>query len=269
MEISEKRLKVSGKWKVLINEALCKGGLAEAVISAIEGKGSEALKRLKSSETSRVWKFGFGGVDYAVKEFLGRGFFEPIKTRFKGTRAMRAWKGGRLLLENGFKTPPLVMEIEGPGARNFLVTAFVDDVTGLFTLSRELAKKGGAEASRIRRRCARALGDTVGRMHALGLVHGDLRLENILIKGAEHGRCELFFIDNERNVKYPRRPPIDKIEWNLVQISMVLVPDADRAACFAAYLKRMPELKARKTELGSKVMATARKRIEKKHGRSI
>jgi len=83
----------------------------------------------------------------------------------------------------------------------------------------------------------------VGRMHARGIVHGDLRWGNILVvEGPERPR--FVFLDNERTRQYLRTPK-RKVLKNLVQLNFVsdeLLTRTERARFWRAYRAEHPTL---------------------------
>jgi serine/threonine protein kinase len=89
-----------------------------------------------------------------------------------------------------------------------------------------------------KRAIIKRLGEEVGRLHQAGIVHGDLRLSNVLVKETGN-RISFYFIDNERNRSY-KEIPVRLIEKNLVQLGMIslsLVSPQDRLRFFRAYSK--------------------------------
>ncbi len=91
---------------------------------------------------------------------------------------------------------------------------------------------------RLKRSIIDALAREIGQLHKTGIVHGDLRLNNILLEISD-GKPVFYLIDNERNRKY-RKIPRRLVKKNLVQVNMVLpevVTNTDRLRFFKAYNK--------------------------------
>jgi len=103
----------------------------------------------------------------------------------------------------------------------------------------------------MRRQLLRELGAYIGRLHAAGFLHGDLRASNIL---AHYSAGEFHFalIDNERNSQQ-REAGARGIVRNLMQLNM-LTPDTisatDRMRFFTAWQRQLPTL----TRLERKIM---------------
>jgi len=208
--------------------------------------------------------FSFGNRRYFHKTFHARNYLEPVKTLFRGTRAARSLAGHLLLSENGFLTPKVVA-VGQKGRRNFMVSAGVPNSVSLNAF---------LHAGHGKKALIRQLGELVGRMHALNIVHGDLLCGNILLSdaddGAKRGQFDIWFIDNERTKRHPVLFAKLRIK-NLVQLNKAgkeAATKTDRLLFFNRYLcadRRVAQ--AKKKWVGKTVKRTAR-RLEKraKHG---
>lgn len=234
----------------------------------------EGWVQLQSSHNSRVWKFSEDGRVFIFKAFLDRGPLEGVKRIIRGSRAQRAWNGGAMLAERGFLTPPVLAwgvkaASGGQTTSNFLVTGFIPGAWGLFTFLKErFNAPEGNNFPGIKRRLISAFGRTVGRLHRSGIIHGDLRLNNIMVRNPEGGEPEFYFIDNERNMLF-KKAPFKLVIKNLVQVNMVNLPCVgrkDRMGFLSAYLKEFPEIAPFKKELAKRVWNVTEERMRKKHG---
>ena len=96
----------------------------------------------------------------------------------------------------------------------------------------------------------RSLGSFIGRMHASGFIHGDLRTSNVL---AHYRDAEFHFalIDNERNAH--RNPaPGRAVMRNLMQLNMLPPTDLsnrDRMRFFCQWRREMADLSAAESKL--------------------
>lgn len=175
------------------------------------------------------------------KEFLPRSPAEKLKGLVRGSRATRARKRGDALHRAGFAAPINVAWGKLPRGREYLVTraAAGDDVTAW--LRTTLVERSGDQLQ-IRRRLLSALGTFIGRLHAAGFVHGDLRPGNILAD-LSNERFHFTLIDNERTVRI-LPPPGKLLLKNLMQLNMLSARDlslADRMRFFRAWRREMPE----------------------------
>ena len=114
---------------------------------------------------------------------------------------------------------------------------------------------------REKRDLLRQFGLTVGRMHRAGVVHGDLRPGNVLVR-RNGNRWEFFLIDNERTRRhrYLRGRLRRK---NLVQINMLPrgISNTDRMRFFLPYLLLNPSVRRNREGYARKIMAVTRRRL--------
>jgi tRNA A-37 threonylcarbamoyl transferase component Bud32 len=214
-----------------------------------------------------VYKFGvrFGGVEKTVylKEYFYRSWWDFVKHLFRPSRAMRALKAELMLAENGFESPCVIAVGQHKFAflttRSFMVTFKVEDARSVYQLV------SAAEQLRERRSFVRALGGTVGRMHAKGIFHGDLRPGNVLAR-KEGDDWRIFFLDNERTRKFRRLPERLRLK-NLVQINMLEpgeVSNTDRMRFFRGYWAENKESGLEKAALIKRILKETARRLGKK-----
>lgn len=185
------------------------------------------------------------------KEFLPRSPVESLKALVRGSRATRARNNADALLQGGFGAPRNIAWGRLPSGREYLFSSACPGQSVTHWLCHILTTRQGADLQQ-RRTLLRALGAFVGRLHACGFTHGDLRPGNILacVRG-EGFHFEL--IDNESNSqKVP--PPGKRLLKNLMQLNM-LPPEnlsrGDRMRFFCAWRAQMRELQP----IESKILA--------------
>ena len=195
---------------------------------------------VQSSAFARVARNPGRGIYY--KEFLPRSPLEALKAVLRGSRATRARRQGDALLLAGFEAPANLAWGRLPGGREYLFTraAQGQDVTGW--LQARLVIRNG-ETLAIRHQLLRDLGVFIGRLHATGFIHGDLRPGNVLAE-LRQGRFQFTLIDNERTVQ--RHPPPGRMLLrNLMQLNMLppaVLSRADRMRFFTGWRRQMREL---------------------------
>ena len=200
----------------------------------------EGWRMVGSSVHARVAVNGDGSVYY--KEFLPRGPLERLKALVRGSRASRARTHNALLQQAGFRAPDNLAWGKLPAGREYLFSSTVPG-DGVTTWLRDtLIERHGADLAQ-RRQLLRELGTFIGRMHAAGFVHGDLRTSNVLAE-LQNSHFQFALIDNERNVF--RTPAAGRAMLrNLMQLNMLLPSDVshrDRMRCFCAWRTQMVEL---------------------------
>lgn len=231
------------------------------------------LTAIPSSESARVYKFttNSDGTNREVylKQYLCRSVLDFIKHLFRDSRAKRAFKASLMLAKNGFDTPAVVAMGECRDGffhrKSFLATFAVENPKTIYQFIPENSKISDKEQLRSCRRLIRALGRTVGRMHAKGIFHGDLRLGNVLARH-EGNFWRFFFLDNERTKKFDRLPFELRVR-NLVQVNMVRkgnISNTDRMRFFREYCAENKISKKQSKSLAEKVVEKTNRRLNKK-----
>jgi tRNA A-37 threonylcarbamoyl transferase component Bud32 len=224
-------------------------------------------ERVTSSPGARVWRLtlpsdpSIGRV--YLKEYVTRSWLDRIKDLVRPSRARRAMRGAQWLAQAGLKTPRIVAA-PALGHRCFLVTVEVADAHAAYEYFRAGRPAHASSTLRERRRLLRQLGHEIGRMHQAGIVHGDLRAGNILVRRGDPG-WDFFFIDNERTRKWPWIPRRWRLK-NLVQLNMLPneITNTDRLRFFDAYMQHNPSVRLDCSGWARDVMATTHRRFRKR-----
>jgi len=223
-----------------------------------------------SSKFTGVYKFGvgFGSVEKAIyfKEYFCRSAWDFVKHLFRPSRAKRSLKAMLMLQKNGFDVPAVVAMGECKAGffkrRNFLATFEVENTKRLHEYISDSKDNLTGEQLREKRELIRAFGRTIGRMHAKGIFHGDLRLGNILAR-QEKNRWRFFLLDNERTRKFYRLPARLRLK-NLVQVNMfppAAMSNTDRMRFFREYWAQNEKAKIKKVGLIEKVLKKTHRRL--------
>ncbi len=242
--------------------------LRDRIEALFSGKTGDA-ERVESSRFAKVFRFeaevGRGTKVFYYKEFLFRNLRDRLSVLVRPSRAVRAWKGARILLDQGLDTatPVCVGEerLIGIVTRCFLVTEAVPDALEIEHYIREGFSDGGPERVSGKRKFISFFGETIGRMHRLGIFQGDLRGRNVLVQKTNPPR--IFLIDNERTRIYRRLPGRKRLK-NLVQANMTihpLVTRTDRVRFFYAYLSENPDLRDGKRMWMRRILDRTRERL--------
>lgn len=213
--------------------------LKEAAALLLEGRLPPGWNWVPCSKQAVVACFTEGSQVY-FKQFLPRNCFEGIKALLRGSRCQRARRQSELLLAKGFLSAETLCWGRGRHYE-FMMTAGIPGI-GLETY---LIEHGdlppSKEAIRRKRQVLAEVGAIIGRLHKKGIVHGDLRPNNVLIEETKDGR-RYFFIDNEGNRQWGKIP-LRQVRRNLVHISLIspkLVSRTDYLRFFEAYEKEYP-----------------------------
>lgn len=185
------------------------------------------------------------------KEFRQRSPAEGLKALVRGSRATRARNNGDALLLAGISAPVNILWGKLPDGREYLFTAMAPGHDITWWLRQTLVERAG-EQRLLRRQFMHELGTFIGRVHATGFIHGDLRPGNVLA-ALQQSRFRFTLIDNERNTL--RKPPPGKMLLrNLMQLNMMSPVDlnhTDRMRFFRAWRTQMRDL----SPVESKILA--------------
>ncbi len=229
--------------------------------------------RVSSSRFSRVYRcrIGFFGTvhNLYLKQYLHRSTLDILKHLFRPSRAQRAFKASLMLAENGLLSPEVIAVGELKYgllcARTFLVTREVDNARSVCDLLADDLCGDNRIIGAQKRSFICEFAHVVGRMHAGGIFHGDLRLGNVLARKVDGG-WEFFFLDNERTRKFSHLPLCLRIK-NLVQISMLrseAITNTDRLLFARVYFRHNPVSSAVRKAWIRRAVSKTNKRLQKK-----
>jgi len=156
---------------------------------------------LKPGSRSHLEVICVAGKPYVLKRYNCRGTGYRLMNAFRRSRALRTWLIAWEYLVRGISVPqPLVcleerhMRLLG---RSYVLMEFFD---GAVTLRNAWINTEQDE----RKKLSVQLGSYLGHMHRTGMVHGDLKWDNILL-GLQNGTHQLHLVDLDasRVVKNP------------------------------------------------------------------
>ena len=192
---------------------------------------------VNSSANSIVAKQLYPSAAY-YKEFLPRSPLETIKGLIKGSRCERAIRKGEILRQRGFLTPTVLCWGK-KGNRYFMITEGVSAISLLTHIENNWIPPLVGEKLEAKRELIASLAKHIANLHSAGICHGDLKVNNLLIRQLD-SELDFYFIDNERNAYFSGPAPRRSIEKNLVQMNRQLLPNVtrqDRLRFYKAYSK--------------------------------
>jgi hypothetical protein len=221
--------------------------LVRDIAVLINRKLPSEWEKVISSKNSFVARRNRQPVIY-YKEFMRRSSWERLKNAMRGdSRCERARTQSELIRSLGFASPQSIGWGVSQG-REFMVSAGVDaePIAAFLYHNWEMviAKSWVAEKQLL----LQDLGKEIARLHRAGIVHGDLRLNNILMR--REAKCyRFYYLDNERNRRFPRLTRAQRVK-NLIQlnlISPIVISPRDRLRFFSSYINSYPEFTSNQT----------------------
>ena len=261
-------------WSIRIHKNFPKNSIASLLSTGdSQSEGRCRFSKVPSSDYTSVFKcrISSNGTDMPVyiKRYFSRSRLDFAKNLSRASRAKRAFEASLMLRKNGFDSPAVIGLFERrvglSDIDNMLVTREVENATPMSQLLRDVCRRSDAKALVHKRALIRAFAETMGRMHARGIFHGDLRLGNVLAV-KEHQQWRFYFIDNERTKKFHHLPARLRLK-NLVQINMFFhgISNTDRLRFFKLYLEANPGIQNHASRWARKITAKSNRRLKKKY----
>lgn len=231
----------------------------------MRGETPQGWERVSSSGASIVARSIQQPRRY-LKLYLPRGWPDRFKELIRGSRSQRALYASRLLCDLNFYTPE-VLQHGCTGSVEYLVSK---EAPGMSVTQAVTNYSGHHPALSLaeRRVMLQALGREIGRLHAEGIIHGDLRASNILAQQSPKPR--FWFLDNERTGRTFWRLQRSRFR-NLVQLNMVREKDlsrTDRVRFLIAYADTLNLSRKSRKRLARQVWKKTQHRHAKRATRS-
>jgi tRNA A-37 threonylcarbamoyl transferase component Bud32 len=223
------------------------GRLPDA-ISGLSGRPTRQAGRNTCWEWHPEW---YDGPGLVVRQYVHGGLLGPLfGSLFMGEKRMlREFRAALHAVDNGVPTArPVAVRVEpvlGPLVRAHFVSELIPGARNLLDVCADLRAEAGTEARRAG--AARAVAECIADLHDAGILHGDLNLKNVLLRGLPD-RPEVFIIDFDRARVLPELTLDDRMR-NLVRLdrsvmkwadSRAVIRRLDRVRVLRHYLERYP-----------------------------
>lgn len=175
-----------------VEEALARSG-------SLAGWAAASAERAIQGGRGPAWKVDLGGVPAVVRHYRRGGWMGPVLGDRYFDRPPRPFAELRVseaLRSAGVETPRVLAALAapaGPGYRADLATEWLSPGLDL-----EEFLRPGLYPAAERRPAIEAAGRLVGRAHAAGLRHPDLRPRNVFLRPREPGRWDAALLDLDR-----------------------------------------------------------------------
>jgi tRNA A-37 threonylcarbamoyl transferase component Bud32 len=121
----------------------------------------------------------------ALKRYRPRNWWKAFCGLFRRGRAMRSWRLAQSLRSHGIATPRPIAACSAhpwcPRRTSYLATEWIEGAEHLHQYGWRLAAFPSPARLRCAARCAESLGQLIGKMHAAGIAHRDLKAANLLV----------------------------------------------------------------------------------------
>lgn len=231
----------------------------EAIRLLLESGRAPGWEKVDSASTALVARTTLEPLCYA-KIYFTRSSLDRFKGLMRGDRCSRAVDANNALIASGFKAPPVLFYGRAEGHPYMITRA----LPGIPLRDFLRAPSADADARRLRRAVLRRLGTEVGRLHAAGFSHGDLRAGNVLIDTSEPAQVQIGFLDNEGTERHRQLPEYWVIK-NLAQLNMegpARATRTDRLRVFQAYCQQRGLSRATQRRLLGEIMERTRRRLD-------
>jgi tRNA A-37 threonylcarbamoyl transferase component Bud32 len=257
-----------GPWSGFIHVDFQDIPIAVLVDPTISHEQRGTFEKVQSSDTAAVYRYSMTIQEREkvlyLKQYPYRSPLDAVQHLIRPSRAKRAFDAGMMLEKHGLHTPEIVAFLQKKNGmlctEDILVTKEMKNATALqFLLTGELSI-----SQQDKRQMITELGKAVGRMHAAGIFHGDMRGGNVFVTHPSND-WQFIFIDNERTAKYPVLP-----FWlrrkNLVQLNIHRnnISATDRMRFLRAYRQTAGISKKRSKRLARIVSKMTSKRLRRR-----
>ena len=173
----------------------------------LEGRNRVGSCRLRMS--------GGSFLDIVIKEFRIQGI-NRLKSLLLPSKARKAWRGSRMLVQKKISTPAPVAYLEARKGlfldRSYFLTEMVEDVEEIRDLFPSLA---GKELETL----LVELAGYLSRCRQEGIIHRDLSDGNVLVNRTDESCCRFYLIDTNR-IRYRRKVGRLRSVKNLIRLGI-------------------------------------------------
>jgi len=193
--------------------------LHHAVLAG-EARGQVAKRHIKTNISIIEWDGTLNADRLCVKEFVRPEICRFLMKCVKHRNALAAWQASLGLRVRRISAPEALAVALGGGVHSYLIMRAVSEAERLADyVSRALGPEAPVSC---RRAFLRAAAETLEKVYAAGVAHGDMKATNVLVrKPAKGERCEFVLLDLDA-VRFPRQLGLKHKLLNLAQLNAAL-----------------------------------------------
>jgi hypothetical protein len=189
-----------------------------------------------------------GSLAVVVKQYNPSSLWKSLAAWLRPAKAARNWTKAEFLFAQDIATPRPLMACRGSGfwprGGSFLVSECIGGSENLHLFGWRIAEWPVAERRRVAGACAEQLGRLIGRIHAAGAAHRDLKAANFLVREEDAG-LETWLVDLD-GLRIGRRIDFARQARDLARLAAGLVvhPWVTRSICrrfLRAYEEQFPQ----------------------------
>jgi tRNA A-37 threonylcarbamoyl transferase component Bud32 len=190
---------------------------------------------------------GDQSIPAVAKQFRPRTLWKAIAGVFRSPKAMQNWRKAEYLRERDIATPQPLLACRPRGwttsSTSFLVTQWINRAENLHLFGWRISSRPLNERLRLAARCADALGRLIGRMHAAGAAHRDLKAANLLV--VEEACDVIVHLVDLDGLQHVKQVNFQRQARDLARLAAGLAahPWVTRSICrrfLAAYIRQLP-----------------------------
>jgi tRNA A-37 threonylcarbamoyl transferase component Bud32 len=144
------------------------------------------------------WATGDRSIRAAVKQYRPRNVCKALLAMLRPAKSMENWRKAEFLRNCGVATPRPLLACQPHGwkelGNSYLATQWIDGAENLHVFAWQIAGRPLDARLRLAARCAEAIGQLLGRMHAAGAAHRDLKAANLIVAEAG-GKVTVYLVD--------------------------------------------------------------------------
>jgi len=170
-----------------------------------------------------------------IKRYNYQNFFYALKYLFRRSRAKRVWRVAHGLLARAIPTPHPIAFVErrrgGVLIKSFYIAQYSEGALPLTTVFKGGRAGASSDSVSMKRKLLYQAAGVVRKMHERGVCHRDLKASNILVRGEEGQKRELYLVDldsatiKESTTKKEQIRDLARLNTSLLNTRMVSTTD--------------------------------------------